>query len=41
MMSEDYKDLPDSEGPSVDDVRYEAIEFEEAVRAYIESQTGT
>lgn len=40
MMSEDYKDLPGSENPPVDNVRYEAIEFEKAVKAYIENQTG-
>ncbi|KPY62102.1 hypothetical protein [Pseudomonas syringae] len=40
MMSDDYKDLPGSQGPSVDDVRFEAIEFEKAVKGYIERHTG-
>lgn len=40
MMSEDYQDLPGSHGPSVDDLRFEAIAFEKAVKAYIERHTG-
>ncbi|WP_439868976.1 hypothetical protein [Pseudomonas syringae] len=36
----DYKDLPGSLGPSVDDVRYEALEFEKMVKGYIERKTG-
>lgn len=35
-----YKDLPGSLGPSVDDVRYEALEFEKMVKGYIERKTG-
>ena len=40
MMSEDYQDLPGSQGPSVDDVRFEATAFEKAVKGYIERHTG-
>ncbi|MBD8188967.1 hypothetical protein IFU20_22585 [Pseudomonas viridiflava] len=40
MMSDDYQDLPGSQGPSVDDVRFEAIEFEKTVKGYIELHTG-
>lgn len=36
MMSDNYKDLPGSQGPSVDDVRFEAIELKKTVKGYIE-----
>lgn len=36
----DYKDLPGGSGPSVDDVRFEALEFEKMVKTYLESRTG-
>lgn len=40
MPGADYKELPGSVGPSVDDVRYEALEFEKMVKGYIERKTG-
>lgn len=40
MPGTDYKDLPGSLGPSVDDLRYEALEFEKMVKGYIERKTG-
>lgn len=40
MPGTDYKDLPGRLGPSVDDVRHEALEFEKMVKSYIERKTG-
>lgn len=38
--TKDPKDIPGKLGPSVDDLRFEAIDFEKQVRSYIERHTG-